>query len=54
LDKTLILSTDFRKKVEYRLSSKPVQWELSCSMQTDDYDDGGGGGGGGLLSMRVP
>ena len=36
--KTWILSTDF-EKVKYKISSKSVQWEASCSMQADGQTD---------------
>jgi len=31
--------TDFRKIHKYQISSKSVQWELSCSMRTDRRTD---------------
>jgi len=39
-NKTLIFSTDFRKITKYQISRESVQWETSCSMQTNGYTDG--------------
>ena len=33
-------STDFRKKIKYHMSWKPVQWEPSCFLWTDGQTGG--------------
>ena len=38
-NETLILSTDFRGKLKYQVSSKSVRWEPSCCMRTDGHDE---------------
>jgi hypothetical protein len=35
-----VFSTEFRIKLKYQISSKSVQWELSCFMRTDVQRDG--------------
>ena len=39
-NRTWIFSTDFRKKLIHRVSSKSEKWEPSCSMRTDGWTDG--------------
>ena len=34
-NETRIFMKDFREKLKHQISSKPVQWEPSCSMRTD-------------------
>jgi hypothetical protein len=31
--------TEFRKNLKYQISSKSVQWEPSCSMQTNGHEE---------------
>jgi hypothetical protein len=38
-NKIWIFSTDFQKILRYQISWKSVQWEPSCSMQTDGQTD---------------
>jgi hypothetical protein len=42
---TLIFSTDFRKILQYQIPWKSVQWEPSCSKQTDGRTD--------MMKLRV-
>jgi len=39
-NETWIFPIDFRKMLEYQISLKSVQWEPSCSMQTEGQTDG--------------
>jgi hypothetical protein len=36
-NETWILSTDFRKTLNYQISWKSAQWQPSCSMRTDGH-----------------
>jgi hypothetical protein len=36
------LVADFRKSLNYEVSSKSVQWELSCFMLTDGHGEANG------------
>jgi len=31
--------TDFRKRIQYQISCKSIQWEQSCAGRTDRHDE---------------